>query len=79
MAKEGSVKVGDMFKTIVDKNSLFMGNSIVQITKIGNTRIRYKYVEAEMFVLETKNDYSQSLEDFKHGTVKLTELNKALL
>lgn len=68
-----------MFKTIVDKDSLFMGNSIVEITKIGKTRIRYKYIEAEMFVLETKNDCSQSLENFKHGTVKLTELNKALL
>jgi hypothetical protein len=79
MTRESSLKVGDMFKTIVDKDSLFMGNSIVEITKIGKTRIRYKYIEAEMFFLETKNDYSQSLEDFKHGTVKLTELNKALL
>jgi len=74
-----NIKIGDRFRTIDCEDSLFIGNSIVEIVKIGKERIRYKYISIIPHVFESINDYSQSKKDFKNCTVMLTELDKALL
>lgn len=68
-----------MYKTIDCGNCTFMLESIVQVTAIRKSRIVYKYLLSKEFPNIGSEDYSQSIEDFKMGTVELTDLEKALL